>query len=452
MRPQIDTRAAATAAVAVAAAINLAGLVLVVLVVLVGVCLGASPPDSLTLEEAVRQALASHPALAAAEEGVTAAEARIASSTSARYPDLALTGSYARIGPVPEIVFGGGKVELAPANNYDFRLGLRQTVYDFGRTGAAVDLARAGRQSAVDNVEQVKSAIAYNTMAIFNSILILHEAIAVLDDQITALNQHLEVSLKKVKAGTATDFDVLTTRVRAAAATNDRIEAESNLETQEIAFRELVGLAEGTPVRLRGDFARTERAFADSALLAMAFIQRPEMLAACDAEMTARLEIRLASLGNRPSVGLALSSGMTTGYPDNLNQLKANYMAGFDFRVPIFDGRLTRSRRRAAEADFRMAQARTDDLKRRVSAEVGQAAARVRSSWEKTKNAEVLVQQAEEAVSMARVKYEAGVVTNLDVLDAQTTLTEARLAYLRSLYTYSASLVDLDRVTGKKAW
>jgi outer membrane protein TolC len=125
---------------------------------------------------------------------------------------------------------------------------------------------------------------------------------------------------------------------------------------------------------------------------------------------------------------------------------------GFDFRVPLFNGRRSRYQRHVAEAVLCSAQAHTEDLKRQIAAEAEQAIARARASWEKTENTEVLVKQAEEAVAMAETKYEAGVVTNLDLLDAQTTFTQARLGYLRSLYTYSMSLVEVDRVTGKRMW
>ena len=409
-------------------------------------------PDALTVEAAVRLAIASHPAVTQAEQGVAAAEAQIGSSRSPRYPDLSLSGAYARIGPIPEIEVMGGAMELAPENNYDVHLGLRQTIYDFGRTGTAIDLARAGRKTAGDYLEQVKSSLAYRTVAAFNSIMILRENVAVLDDQISALNQHLEVSRKRVQAGTATDFEVLTTRVRSAAATNDRIDAASNLEAQEIVFRQLTGLPSEAPVELSGDFVRTARAFDATALLATAYADRPEMTAARGAELAARLEVRLASLGDRPTLAVSLSSGLKTGYPDNLNQLKANYAVGFDFRVPLFNGRRSRYQRHVAEAVLCSAQAHTEDLKRQIAAEAEQAIARARASWEKTENTEVLVKQAEEAVAMAETKYEAGVVTNLDLLDAQTTFTQARLGYLRSLYTYSMSLVEVDRVTGKRMW
>jgi outer membrane protein len=446
MRLRIGTRARTISVVALTTAMGLAWHTEI------GLCVGTVPTDSLTVEEAVRLAVAGQPIVAQAKEAVAEAQARVGASRSALYPSLAFVGDYTRIGPVPEITFAGKPFELAPANNYNMHFGLSQTVYDFGRTGTAVDIARAGRQTASDYVEQVKSAVAYQTMSVFNSALILRESVRVLEDEIKALNDHVEATRKKVEAGTATDFDVLTTRVRVAAAANGRIEAASNLETQEIVLRELIGFEEGASLDLSGSFAKAGPTFSDSTLLALALARRPEMVAARDAERTAELEVRMAGLGDRPSVAVTLSGGLANGYPDNLNQLKANYSAGLNFRVPIFNGYRTRNLQREAEAGLRMARDRSEDVRRRISADVRQAAARARSSWDMTENAQILVEEAGRAVSMARVRYEAGVVTNLDVLDAETMLTEARLSYLRSLYAYSVSLTDLDRATGKKVW
>ena len=418
----------------------------------------AEPPsavrvDSLTLDEAVSLALANHPVVIQAEQGLAAAEARIGTSRSPLYPDISLSGAYTRIGPVPEFdIPQVGSEKLAPENNYDLHLGLRQTLYDFGKTRTSVELARAGRETAADYVNQVKSNLAYRTISIFNSILILRQSVAVLDEQIDALNQHLEVSQKKVQAGTATDFDVLTTQVRIALARNDRIDAANGLEAQEIAFRQLTGWPAGPPVRLKGEFARSPVFLDSTAALAAAFEQRPEIVMARDAENSGALQAHFASLGDKPSLALILASGFRNGYPSNLDQLKANYAAGFQFQFPVYNGHRTRSQKFEAEANLRSAKARTEDLKRQIAAEVEQAMAKAQASWEKTANAEVLVKQAEEAVSMGKIKYEAGVVTNLDLLDAETTLTQAKLGYLRALYAYSASLVDFDRAIGKKVW
>lgn len=413
----------------------------------------AASQDSLTVNQAVALALTNHPAVIQAEEAARAAQARIGVSRSPLLPDISLGGAYTRIGPVPEFEIPQvGSEKLAPDNSYDLHLGLRHMLYDFGRSRASLALAESGGRAAADYVDQVKFGLAYRTIAVFNSILILEKSVAVLDDQIAALDQHLEVSRKKVQAGTATDFDVLTTQVRLAAAKNDRIDAATNLEAEEIAFRELAGMPAGEPVRLKGDFLRSPAVLDAEAAVTAAFEDRPEMVIARDAETSAALQARLVSLGDRPSVALSLTSGYKNGYPSNLNQLKANYTAGLQLQLPIFNGHRTRYQRSEAEASLRSATARTGDLKRQIAAEVEQAVARARASWEKIRNTEVLVRQAEQAVSVAKTRYEAGVATNLDLLDAETTLTQARLGYLRALYAYSTSLVDLDRAVGRRVW
>ena len=53
---------------------------------------------------------------------------------------------------------------------------------------------------------------------------------------------------------------------------------------------------------------------------------------------------------------------------------------------------------------------------------------------------------------MARVRYDAGVVTNLDLLDAEMTLSQVKLIRLRAFYTYTESLNALNRATGRKIW
>lgn len=413
----------------------------------------ASIPDSLTVNEAVRMALASHPAVARARQEADAAHARIGISRTPYYPDVFLSGSYERISPVIEIdIPDEGGFKLYPGNNYDFHLGLRQALYDFGRTSTSVDLAQSRHRTAEDRVAQVESEIAYRTISVFNYILILRRSVSVLDEQIEALHQHADISRKMVLAGTATDFDVLTTQVRIATTENDRIDAANALATQEILFRQLTGLPPDQPVMLRGDFAAGSVVLDSDALVEEALRQRPEMAVSKGSESSATLQLQLSGLGDKPSLGLNFTSGFKTGYVPNVNTWKPNFTAGLQLRFPIFNGHRTRFEESEARAGLDAAKAATEDLKRRIVAEVSQAVSNASAALEKIRNTEILVRQAEEAVRMAESKYEAGVVTNLDLLDAQTTLTEAKLNHLRALYNYTVSLNALDKATGRKRW
>ncbi|MGD1047339.1 MAG: TolC family protein [Candidatus Krumholzibacteriaceae bacterium] len=422
--------------------------------ILTGICQARpASPDSITVEQAVRLTLENHPLVRQAGYGVAAADARIGASRSPYYPDVSLAGMYELLEPVEQISFPGfGTFQLFPANNYDIHLGLRQTLYDFGKTSTGVQLAESARRSAADYVDVVKSNLAYQTIAAFDAMLILRQSIVVLDEQIEALDQHLAVSVQKIRAGTATDFDSLTTEVRIAGARNDRIDAAKALETQEIFFRQLTGLPPDRPVTPKGTIdARPVRLSPDS-VLAAARRQRPELVVSRDAENGAAVQARLASLGDRPSLALNVTSGYKNGYIPDLNEWKANVAAGVLLMVPLFNGHRTRHQEEEADANIRSAKARTADVERQVASEVGQAITGVQSSLEKIENSAVQVAQAEAALARARAQYDAGVATNLDLLDVQTALSQAKLIRLRAIYEYMAGMNALDKATGKKLW
>ena len=146
------------------------------------------------------------------------------------------------------------------------------------------------------------------------------------------------------------------------------------------------------------------------------------------------------------------TSGYKNGYIPNLDEWKANVAAGVLLMVPLFNGHRTRHQEEEADANIRSAKARTADVERQVGSEVGQAITGVQSSLEKIENSAVQVAQAEAALARARAQYDAGVATNLDLLDVQTALSQAKLIRLRAIYEYMVSMNALDKATGKKIW
>lgn len=411
------------------------------------------PGNSITVEQAVALALQSRPAIRQAEYEVSASGARIDVSRSANYPDVSLDGKYTRLGPVSHFdISGGSPLDLAPHNNYDLHIGLKQTLYDFGKTNATIHLAETSRQTAADNVDLVKFNLAYQTIGVFNNILILHQRIAVLDEQLQTLSQHLDMSIKKIKAGTATDFDTLTIQVRIAVVHNDRVDASQVLENQEIMFRQLTGLSPDSPINLRGAFASGEVTLNSDSLVTAAAKQRPELIISRDAETNATAQSQLVSLGDKPLLALNVATGLKNGYEPGLDTWRGNYTAGLELKFPVFNGYKTKYQEAEADANLNSARAHTSDIEQQVSSEVRQAIAGVNSSLEKIASTETQVRQAEEAVSMARVRYTAGVITNLDLLDAETALSQTKLIRLRAFYDYTVSLNALDRATGKRVW
>jgi outer membrane protein TolC len=78
--------------------------------------------------------------------------------------------------------------------------------------------------------------------------------------------------------------------------------------------------------------------------------------------------------------------------------------------------------------------------------------AAARAARDKNADTEVQVRQATAALALARTRYQAGVVTNLDVLDAETVLAQAKLVQLRARYDLVRSRYQLQQAVGERVW
>jgi outer membrane protein len=409
--------------------------------------------DTLTVSQAVQRVLEHHPAIAQGSESVRAAEARVLQSASPSYPDVTTEASYTFLGPIAKLTFPGlGEFRLYPADNYDAHIAGRYTVYDFGRIDASVNVTRSRVQSGRDAVELTKSNLAYQTIRVFYSILFLEKSIQVQDEQIEALNQHMLSTKRRVAAGTATSFEVLTTQVRVAAAQSQKIDLENGLQKQRVVLGQLLGLAPGVQFQIRGDFEQSAPRSTNQSLFQVAAQQRTEIKLARDAEQSAELQRDLVSLGNRPSLKANIIYGFKNGLMPNLDVLRGNWVAGVKAEMPIFDGWRTDHQKEEAEAVMLAEQARRRDVEQQVSSDVEQASADVQGAVSKITISELQVQQAKEAVSIAQSRYETGTVTNLDLLDAQAAESTARLGNLQALYKYVMSKYELQRAIGAKPW
>ncbi len=406
--------------------------------------------DSLTLQQAIKLTLTNQPLLNEAVEGINAAEAKIKEQNSSYYPNVNGDLSYTRIGPIPTIQFGGGGFKLAPDNNYDAHISASQLVYDFGRRNALMDLVKSYKLSAEDKLNLVKNNLSYRTVQAFYSILFLEKSIRVKDEQINTLKQHIDLANKKVQSGSATDFDVLTTEVKKAAVENEKIDIVNALNKQKIYLKSLLGWPSGKELKLSGVFNHDTTSIDVESMIDEAFQKRHEMKLAKDAEQSAMLSKQVASNTDNPDLSVFGSYGFKNGYEPNLDVLRGNWAAGINASIPIFNGNIKDAKVEEAEANLKSSSAKILELERKIKTEVEQAAADLQSSKSKLKTTEIQVKHAQDAVSRAEIRYRDGVITNLDLIDAETSLAEAELLRLRVSYENVINTYSLMEAIGKE--
>ncbi|HTR98246.1 MAG TPA: TolC family protein [Bacteroidota bacterium] len=402
----------------------------------------------MTAAAAVDLVLRNNPALEEARHSIDASRARADQSRSGYLPVAEAEASYVYLAPVSVFDLPGESIRVYPNSNYDGHVGVRQTLFDFQKTSSQVSLADARTVVAEDSREVMKRDLGVRAAETFYAILLLRRSIGVQDAQVATLQEHLDITRKKEAAGTATQLDELSTQVRVAAAQNVKIGLENRLKDAETAFRALAVLPPGMPLDLKGDFAASVPPLERDSLLRSALAARIESKTADDALAAARAQQHAASSSDAPSLNASVVYGFKNGFIPNIDVLRGNVVAGVDFRLPIFDGNRTRGMEEEAAANFEAASARKQQVDLMIQADVEQAIAGLKAAADRVTISETNISQADLAVKNARLRYEAGSLSNLDLLDAETELAQARLTNLQAQYDVVAGMIRLHRATG----
>ena len=83
-----------------------------------------------------------------------------------------------------------------------------------------------------------------------------------------------------------------------------------------------------------------------------------------------------------------------------------------------------------------------------VNLGVRQAYLNMKSAEQTIESTRVAVESGQESFRIATLRYRAGVGTNLDVLDAETSLETARNNYVDALFNYNIAVANLENAMG----
>lgn len=410
---------------------------------------GTGPAAEQSLADVVRLVLEHNPSLKEAQEAIGVFRAQVDEARSALLPRAVGVASYTRIGPSSAITIPDlGSFSLYPLNDYDVHAGVSQLLYDFHRTREAIDLSRSQVTIAADRSDLLRRDLEFQTAVLFYSILYLRDNIRVQEDHIQTLRDHLLVTEKRVAAGTATELDTLNTRVRLAAAETVKLDLENGREKQLIMLRRLMGFEDKAPLRLRGEFTHQPVNLDLAALVDGAMAKRLEARAIRNQIQSAEIRYKLAGKNDNPTLSAAVLAGAKNGFFPDLNSMKLNYVASVQADIPLFDGHRTRALEAEAAANLRALAEQRTTVEDMIKSDVMQAVADVKTSEGQISFVEIDVVQAQKAQDFAGTRYQAGAVTNLDLLDTEDGRASAELLRIQALYRFALSRLALDRAVG----
>lgn len=409
--------------------------------------------DSLSLNAIISEVVQNHPMVKKAMEDVNASDAKIGAAKSSYLPYVDFESSYTRIGPISSIAIPDlGTFTLFPHDNYTGVVNVNQTLFDFGKTDKNVAVEKQGKELSRQTVEQVKQKLSQAAISTYFTLLYLQEATKIKDEQLGTLNEHLAFVKKKQQTGSATQYEILTTQVRISNTENQKTDLETTREVQVSHLNSLLGRPHSADVHVKLDLIAPLLEMPYDSLISIAMEKRDEMKLAADKEKLAQLHYDLTTKQNSPDINTFFSGGIKNGYIPDLNQPKANFVAGLGLKIPIFDGKRNRYNRVQAKSAIQSNENETEILRRNIINEVVESEANVKASQLKVEQSKLQFKQASDAFSLAKVRYEAGVITNLELLDGATVVSESHLMLLKAKIDHTMNLYKLKSTIGERLY
>lgn len=412
-----------------------------------------SQKDTLTLQQIMDVVIQNHPAIKEAEEALNTADARIGLAKSGYYPNIDATANFSNVGPAPSLTIPDmGSFQLFPHNNYSAAVNVQQSIYDFGKTSTNIEYAKGGKELAEKSIETIKQNMAKGVIKNYYTLLYLQEAIKIKDEQLKVLESHLDFVKKKKATGSGTDYEILSTKVKISAVENQKTDLVAARDVQLSILNSLLG----QPVKkfhiVKDTLTVSQPNMPDDSVVNYALQHREEMQMALKKTDLASIKLDVVKAENKPSLNFIAEGGAKNGYVPELGRIKANYVVGVGVRIPIFDATRTKYKIMQAKSSIESSTFQSEVTKRKISSEVVENETALMKDYKKLEQSKLLLSQAEEAYKLAETNYSAGAITNLDLLDATTNVSESKLMVLKSQIDYAVSIYFFDASLGERLY
>jgi outer membrane protein TolC len=439
---------------------------------LAGLCCAAlfafgSQPDSFTnacpilnqplsLADAVNLALHQNPAILRAQKDVEAAQGVVLQTRAIAIPKVRSTASYQAKDPndVDRIDIPGFPV-FGTDQSWAADIRLSQSIYEGGRMASAFRTARLTRDQAWLNYQTAIADAVLQVQIAYADVLLGRQLVEVQEASVELLKRELADTTRRFDAGTVPQFNVLRAEVELANARPKLIKARNDQRIAKDQLSNLLGLnlpketSEDIPLMLSGNLEAKPFTIELPGALATAFEKRTELGALRKATALRKEDVVAAKAGYKPSVQAFVGyETHSSAFSNDLSLELHGWIGGVALSWNIFDGFLTAGKVKQASALYDRAGIELDDATRQVDLDVRVAWSNLKEAGEVLESQEKVREQAAESLRLANARAEAGSATQLDVLGAQTALTEARTTQIQALHDYSVARSRLERAVG----
>jgi outer membrane protein TolC len=428
---------------------------------------------SLTLEETIELAERNNRDLAISRLQVQQQQAAVREAQASLYPTLDLQSNLNRslsasgtigikAGQASAITAVGGNEALArslPVNaatfgrniasestSWDTSLQINYDLYTSGANAARRKIAAGNLRAAELAMERVREQLRLDVTGQYYDLQDSNEKVNISEQSVKNSEQNLKDASAQERAGLGTKFDVLRSEVQLAnnqqQLTNSLANEEVNRRkiAQTLSLSEYITVSAADPIRPVGNWKMTLEE-----TIVTAYKQRVELeeqLVQRDISEAGRKQA-LSALG--PKIQLQAKYDLLKIFEQPVSEPSSGYSLAAVATWRLFDGGTSRSQAEQQEIGKQIAETRFTQSRNTIRFQVEQSYATLTSSGKNIETTTKALGQACEARRLAKLRFDAGVGTQTDVLNAETDLSQSAGSRVTAILNYNRSIAQLLR-------
>ena len=444
-----------------------------------------------TLDQAIQTALQRNPTLLIAEREIERTKGVIIEIRAQALPHITVAGSYTwtdpnlsranifgtptTTGTVAPIVAsqrsqeGNAQALATPTPtpgissaqqsdiSYNIRVTGTQLIFN-GTTLPAIRGTFFQRDSAYFAFRNVLDQLISTVKTQFYQVVVDKALIGVQEESVHLLESQLKDQQNRFEAGTVPRFNVLQAEVALYNQIPQLIAAKNNYRIAQLTLAKTLGLdfdprrGEKPPLEVIGEMPYNPRKIALVDAIELGKERRPFLKQARANVLNQIEQVHVALGGFLPTID-ATGGGEWVSSPFNssFHDISKGWIAGVTGSWPIWDSGQVYGQVKQQKALLGEVKLTYDDDVRQVELEIQTAYSNLQQNLELIQSQIKNVEEAEEAVRLAKARLDAGAGVQLDVLNAQVQLTTAESTRLQALFGYNSSLAEFDRATGAQS-
>lgn len=410
---------------------------------------GATGPvasaEVFTLSRIYARTLQRNEEIGIAREGMRQARDEKYRALSFALPQVTLKGNVDRY-PQETIPLSNSTVLLQPRNAYGLEATVEQPLYSGGKNWYALRMANSGIEVANKEVNLSSEAILLHTADVFYGILRDQKDLEVEQRNVQRLTEHRRVSEVRYKVGEVTESILLRAEAELAKAHAELVSRENTLAVKRRELQLLAGLPDNfqieeppLPEIPEGNVSQ----LIDAAMTARDDMKRDRLN-----EEISKDRVRYARSNFFPSLKFEGTYFSRNQNPRSTFFIDQSWVVGGKIDFPIFEGGLRLAELGQAKSKLEQDRLVKAKREREIDLDVTGAFLTLEAVTRTLASREEQLRFANKNYDMVAKQFAVGLVSNIDLLDANQTLVDAERDVIAATYDRHLAILGLQRSAG----